>query len=163
MPALVCGFGASVVTTVPGIKNFGCCLIIPVAVYLALFLDRKINFNLEFIRPAKAISFGLLTGIFAALFSTFFEILITYVARTNDFITTLPELDGMFKAYLSNPAFAETMQLLKSMEKEIQQTGFSTLYLVFFFLNSIIVNIVFGIVGGLFGMHFINKKSNIQQ
>ncbi len=157
-PALVCGFGAAVLTTIPGLKNFGCCLIVPAAAYFSLYLDRRINLFYEPIRPSKAAAFGLLTGIFAAVFSTLFEVLITYLLKTNDFVATLPELDRALKDYFNNPAFADAMFLLKKIEREITQYGFSTLYLVFYFMNSIIVNVIFGIAGGLFGMYFINKK-----
>lgn len=158
LPALVCGFGAAVLTTVPGLKNFGCCLIVPAAAYFSLYLDRRINLFFEPIKPSKATAFGILTGFFAAMFSTFFEVLITYLLRSNDFVATLPELDKLLKGYFANPAFADTMLLLKNMEKEISQTGFSGLYIILFFFNSIIIDVIFGIAGGLFGMYFINKK-----
>ena len=41
LPALVAGFGAAVLTTVPGLREFGCCLIVPLAVFTALLLYRK--------------------------------------------------------------------------------------------------------------------------
>lgn len=162
LPSIVCGFGAAVLTTIPGLKNFGCCLIVPVAAYFALFLDRKINNYNQDIVPSKAVAFGIMTGIFAAIFSTIFEVLMTYILKTNEFVATFPELNQMLKTYFTNPAFAEAMTLLKRVEQEITAYGFSSLYLIFFFLNSIIVNFVFGIAGGLFGMYFINKKSNIK-
>lgn len=160
LPAFVCGFGASVITTIPGLKSFGCCLIIPMAAYFSLMLDQKINRNMEIIRPSKATAFGLFTGLFAAVFSTVFEILLTYLLKSNDFVATLPELDGMLHTYMAaSQALTETTGLLKSIEWEVTHYGFSTLYLFFFLLNSLIVNTVFGIAGGLFGMYFINKRA----
>ena len=41
LPSLVTGFGAAVLTVVPGVKEFGCCLIVPLAVFTALLLYRK--------------------------------------------------------------------------------------------------------------------------
>ncbi|MCK7524986.1 MAG: hypothetical protein MZV64_48975 [Ignavibacteriales bacterium] len=43
LPTLVCGFGAAVLSTVPGIKNFSCCLIVPAAAAISILLDKKIN------------------------------------------------------------------------------------------------------------------------
>jgi len=59
----------------------------------------------------------------------------------------------------ASQALTETTGLLKSIEWEVTHYGFSTLYLFFFLLNSLIVNTVFGIAGGLFGMYFINKRA----
>ena len=42
-PALVCGFGAAVLNTIPGVKSIGCCLVVPVAAWFSLILDEKIN------------------------------------------------------------------------------------------------------------------------
>lgn len=162
LPALVCGFAASVLSTIPGLKSFSCCLIIPAAAYFSLLLDIKINRFSASIILSKAVAFGLLTGLFASFFSTGFEVLITYITRTNEFVETLPELNNMLKVYLANPIFAQTMSLFTRIQQEITQYGFSFLYLAFYLLNTIVVDIIFGIVGALFGMHFINKKTNIE-
>ena len=163
LPSLVCGFGASVLTTIPGFKDFGCCLIIPTATYFALFLDMKINHSYEMIRPSKAVTFGLLTGIFATFFSTGFEILITYLLKTNDFVASLPQFNTTFKNYFQGPAFEQGLASLKKLEQEIVTNGFSPIYLISFFSINIVVNTIFGIAGGLFGMYFINKRYNSQQ
>jgi len=163
LPALVCGFGAAVLSAIPGLKNFGCCLIVPAAAYIALLLDVKINHFYETIRPSKAVAFGILTGIFAAAFSTLFETLITYLLRTNDFVTALPELDNVLKGYMATPGIADALYLLKQVGKEITVYGFSALYVFLLLMNSLIVNFIFGIAGGLFGMYFINQKSKNQQ
>ena len=69
-PPLVCGFGAAVISTIPGVKSIGCCLIIPVAAWLSLVLNEKINKVKPPVTAVNALFFGLLTGLFAAIFST---------------------------------------------------------------------------------------------
>ena len=90
-PSLVCGFGAAVLTTVPGIKSFGFCLLVPAAAVLSLFLHQKVTGTNTDIDSGTAITFGILTGLFAAVFATFFDVLITFFTHTNDFVQTLPQ------------------------------------------------------------------------
>ena len=43
-PAIVCGFGAAVFSILPGVdKAFSCCLFLPAATGISLFLYKKIN------------------------------------------------------------------------------------------------------------------------
>lgn len=84
LPALVCGFGAGVLNTVPFVKNFSCCLIIPVAAIAALILDQRANGVKEQINSGKAVQLGLLTGMFSAIFGTIFEVLIVLVTKNSE-------------------------------------------------------------------------------
>lgn len=159
-PALVCGFGAAVLTTIPGIKSLGCCLIVPAAAIFAILLDNKINkikFPIDF---KSAIFFGILTGLFAAFFSSFFEVLITYVARTNDFVEALPQTEIMIRQYNLGAILDQTLALLHQMVREIQTSGFSPLYTMGIFMSNIIIDSIFGMLGGLLGMAYFNKRSN---
>ena len=53
LPTLVCGFGAAVLSTVPGIKNFSCCLLVPAAAAFSILLDKKINQSNEKVQLSK--------------------------------------------------------------------------------------------------------------
>ncbi len=159
LPSLVCGFGAAVLTIVPGIKNIGCCLIVPLAAFMSLFLDIKVNKSLPPIDLKKAFAFGILTGIFAAFFSTFFDVLITFISHTNDYIAALPQTESLMKTYgLTGPLFDQTITMLRSMAKQIQTNGFSPLYTFMIFITNIFIDFIFGIFGSLLGMSFLNKR-----
>ena len=160
-PTLVAGFGAAVLTTVPGIKNFACCLLLPMAVVVALFLDHKLNKTQLPITLKSAISFGFFTALFATIFSTFFDVLITFITHTNDFIQALPQTEMMVRQYHLETLLEQTMTLLKQMASDIQVSGFSILYTFGIFISNFIINTIFGLLGGILGMTFINKRTQI--
>jgi hypothetical protein len=158
LPALVCGFGAAVLTTVPGVKNFACCLIVPLAAIISINLDHRLNHSEFPIRPGKAIFFGILTGIFAALFSTFFDVLITYLTHTNDFIEALPQTESLIREYKLNLLLDQTLAIFKNISTEITTRGFSLFYTFAMLMSNLFVDIIFGLIGGLAGMSFFNKR-----
>ncbi len=158
LPPLVCGFGAAVITTVPGVKSLGCCLIVPLAAILSLYLDHKINKTELPFRAKNAMILGLLTGIFAAVFASSFDILMTYIFHSNDFVQTLPQTEALVRHYKLGLLLNQTMGMMKQMSSDIQQTGFSLFYTVGIFFSNFIVNAIFGTLGGLLGITFINKR-----
>ena len=89
---LIVGFGAGVLSIVPVAKSFGCCLIIPVAAFIALLLEQKANNDFSKIEIKKGLIFGLLTGLYAALFGSVFDFFITFVTKNNDLVATYSEL-----------------------------------------------------------------------
>jgi hypothetical protein len=157
-PALVCGFGVGVLTTIPGIKNFSCCLIVPAAAVLSLFFYLKINSFYSRLLTKDALLFGLFTGISAAMFSTFFDVLITFIFKSNEIVSSLPQIEVMLNDLNLGDMTKQTMAMIKQMTIEIQATGFSTLYTIFLLLNNLIGDIIFGIIGGFAGMAILNKK-----
>jgi uncharacterized membrane protein len=159
LPPLVCGFGAAVLTTVPGVKNFACCLIVPLAAVISINLDHKINKSEFPIKAGRSIFFGIMTGIFAAFFSTFFDVLVTYLARTNDFIDALPQTEAFIKQYKLDTLLEQTMVIFKKMSADITSRGFSLFYAFAMLVSNLFVNTIFGIFGGLMGMSFFNKRS----
>ena len=133
-PAIVCGFAAAVLSTIPGFKNLSCCLIIPLAAYAALFINQKINGLHKVITP-EALYYGFFTGLSAALFSTVFEILITTLTKSNDLVLALPELEKTIKSMNLQQTGAESLKLLKVMINEITTNGFSPLFAAFFIIR----------------------------
>ncbi|WP_337865828.1 DUF4199 family protein [Ignavibacterium sp.] len=158
LPAFITGFAAAVLSIVPGIKSFSCCLIVPGAVILALILDQKVNKNFERIQIGKAVMFGFMTGIFATIFITAFDLLITFITKTNDFVEALPQSEALIKEFKFGPMAEQSLKLMKQMAKEIQRTGFSGLYLFILLISNFITNTIFGIIGGLVGMGLLNKR-----
>ena len=159
LPSLVCGFGAAVLTTVPGVKNFACCLIVPLAAVISINLDHKINRSEFPIKAGRAIFFGIMTGVFASLFSTFFDVLTTYLAHTNDFIDALPQTEAFIKQYKLDALLEQTMILFRQMSKDITSTGFSVFYAFAMLFSNLCIDIIFGLFGGLMGMSFFNKRA----
>ncbi len=157
-PPLVSGFAAAVLTTVPGVKNMGCCLIVPLAAVLALFLDHKINKTQLPINFKTAVLFGILTGIFAAVFSTLFDVLITFITKSNDFVEALPQTEMLISQYKLGALLDQTMAIMHQMVHDIKTYGFSFLYTVGIFTSNLLINTIFGFLGGLIGMSFLNKR-----
>lgn len=155
---LVCGFGAAVLSIVPGLKSIACCLLVPLAAIISLYLDQKINNLKEPVSYRKAITFGLLTGLFAATFSTFFDIILTMITRTNDFVETLPDTESLMRNYNLGAFVEETIKALRVMANDIKHSGFSLLYMITILLSNLVTNSVFGLIGGLLGMKYLNKK-----
>jgi len=159
LSALVCGFGAAVLTTIPGVQSIGCCLLAPVAAVLAIFLYKKSHPDLLKVQTGTGIFIGFLTAVFAALFASGFEIIITYITRTSDLVASMPEAEKVIKDMKLGPAAEESMDVLKQMADEIQSKGFSFLYIFLITLTNFITYSIFGILGGLIGTAVINKRN----
>lgn len=159
-PALVSGFGASVLTTIPMLKSFACCLLVPAASVFALFLDRRINKNYEKITIQKALGFGFLTGLFATFFITSFDVLITFITKTNDLIYTIPQIEIMMREWNMGVLVDESINMIKQMAAEIETTGFSLLYTVMIFFSNFFSNTIFGMIGGVLGMAILNRRTD---
>jgi hypothetical protein len=159
LPALVCGFGASVITTVPGLRDLGCCLVVPLAAMFSIILYKRTDNSILKIEAVTAVGFGFATGIIAAFFASCFDVLITFITRSNEFVSSLPQTESMIKGMKLGPVVDESLKLLKKIASEITKTGFSPLYTVFIFITNMITFSIFGILGGLIGMLFVNKKT----
>ena len=156
---LVCGFAAAVLSIVPGLRAFACCLLVPLAAFFSLSLDRKINKTSDRVTSRQTVTFGLLTGLFAALFATGFDILLTFVTHSNDFTSALPQTEAMLRSYNLGPLLDESMHILKGMSTDIKNYGFSAIYAVSMLMSNLITNCLFGLIGALVGMSYINKRS----
>lgn len=158
-PALVAGFASAVLTVVPGIRNFACCLVVPAAAVAALYFDQKINKFSEPVATSDAFKFGIFTGLFAAGFGTLFDVIVTYILHTNDLVRSLPEIERMLNDNFSFAgAFDESMQILRNAAHSIRETGFSSVYTILMLINNFIVYTIFGMIGGLIGKPFLNSK-----
>jgi len=159
LSALVCGFGAAVLTTIPGVQTIACCLLVPVASAISIFLYKKSQPELIKIQTGTGIFLGLLTAVFAALFASGFEIIITYITRTSDLVTSMPQAEKVVKDMNLGPAAEESMEILKQMVSEIQSKGFSFLYAFLITTTNLITYSIFGLLGGLIGTAVINKRN----
>jgi hypothetical protein len=159
LPGLVCGFGAAVFLTIPGLKGLGCCLIVPVSSLLSVILFKRTDNSVLKIDAVTAVGFGFVTGIVAAFFASFFDILMTFITRSNEFVTAIPQMESWFKNLMAGPVVDEFLKIYKKMAAEITTTGFSPAYAIFVLAGNLISFSVFGILGGLTGMLFVNKKT----
>jgi hypothetical protein len=158
LPALVCGFAAGVLNIVPVVKNFSCCLIIPTAAIFSLVLYQRANKDFTMLRASTSTLFGLLTGIFAALFGTTFEIIIIFISKTSDINTAIPELEKLMKNLPASSIWDEIMNLMYKISDEITQKGFSLIYSISILFSNLIVNSIFGMIGGIVGMQILNNR-----
>jgi len=161
LPPLVTGFGAAVLTTIPGVREFGCCLIVPLAVFTALLLYRKTLNGDTDISVKTSLLLGFLTGLFAALFSSFFDVIMTLFTHTNDFVKTLPQTTEILDSFKLGEAAKETLNLMNGMADQITSTGFSFLYTLFILLSNLLIDCIFGLIGGLLGRIIVNRKPPI--
>ncbi len=131
---------------------------VPAASILAIVLYKKSGGLNEKIPVSKAIMLGFITGTVAALFSTFFDLLMTYITHTNDIITGLPQTELVVKDLNLGPIVEESLKLIKQMAKDIEASGFSALYTIMIFISNILTYIIFGILGGAAGAAILNQK-----
>lgn len=157
-PSLISGFGAAVILTIPGTKNLACCLLIPVASALSIFLYRKSIKSIDRLDTGTGLLLGFLTGLFAALFSTGFDIFITYLTRSNELIQNFPEAEAMIKKMNLGKSADEAIKLIKGLTKDIQQNGFSLLFAIMILVSNLISYLTFGLIGGGVATAIINSR-----
>ncbi len=159
--SLVTGFGAGVLQIVPFLRSFSCCMIIPLASFFSLLLNQMATKSREKISSKNALLFGVMTGLYAALFGTIFEIFITFITKHNDIIATFPELQRMVENFPVSPEIkTEVLNIFQNVRNEILTNGFSFLYTFSVLINNLIVDTIFGAIGGLIGAQVINNRLN---
>ncbi len=160
LSAFVVGFGAGVIQVVPVAKSFSCCLILPVAAVLALSLDRKASGDYSPITFNRAAVVSILTGLWAALFGTFFDLFITFVTHNNDIVGAYGELQKLVSSFPFQEALKQQVSaLLNQVVVQIKDTGFSWLYAFSALINNLILDILFAFIGGVVGMRILNSRS----
>lgn len=157
-PALVTGFAVGVLTTIPVIKSFACCMLVPAAGAASVFIDQKLNNFAYRITTKDAALFGLTAGIFAAIFTTGFEALITYIVGYNDLVLALPQMEQMISEFGLGGAMDEGIMILRQMAEDIENKGFSLFYTLYILASNLMIDAVFGILGGIFGMAVFNRR-----
>ncbi len=159
LSAFVVGFGVGVIQVVPVAKSFACCLFMPVAAYLAILLDRKSKGESGEVEFKQAAIIGVLTGIWAALFGTFFDVFITFVTHSNDVVATFGELRKALESLpVDETVKKQAGEMLSAVVVDITEKGFSMLYTVSALINNLVVDTLFGFIGGVVGMNVINSR-----
>lgn len=157
-PTLVLGFSAAVLTTVPGVKNFACCLIVPLAAGFSIFIDQRLKHFASKVIMSEAVVFGILTGIFTSLFGTAFDLLITYLLKSNDLVRSITEVEKIIKNLPFGESGKMTLEIFRQIQKDITRTGFSWFYAFSQLAGNLFVYVITGLLGGLLGYSFINNR-----
>ncbi|MCB0743385.1 MAG: hypothetical protein KDC52_11550 [Ignavibacteriae bacterium] len=161
LPALVAGFAAGVLHIVPIAKAFTCCLVVPGAAFIAITLAAKSEKIIGEFDLKRGAILGVLTGVFAALFGSFFDIFITFVTKNNDLLNSFNQLSTMLEAFpVPQEVKQEVISLIQNVADSIKTNGFSLLYSLSVILNNLIVDIIFGLIGGLVGTKIFNSKNS---
>jgi len=158
-PVLIAGFSAGVFEIVPMAKSLSCCLIIPTAALFALYLEMKSTNRPEPFNISIGVRFGLLTGIFAALFGVTLETIVTLITKTNDLVDSFPQMQQMLETFpVDKMTRSEVIGMLETVAEQIKTAGFAPLYTFALLVNTLIVNSIFGIIGGMIGVKLLNNK-----
>ena len=84
--------------------------------------------------------------------------LLTYFAKSNDFIQSIPQTELIMREWNLGPMVDESLKLIKSAAQEIEKNGFSVIYLFMILFSNLLINSIFGMIGGALGMSFVNRK-----
>ncbi len=157
-PTFVLGFAAAVLTTVPGVKNLACCLIVPLAAAFSIFIDQRLKHFASKVIMSEAIVFGIFTGIFTAVFGTAFDVLITYLLKNNDLVQSFSDVEKIIKDLPLGESGRLTLEIFRQIQKDITTTGFSWFYTFSQLSGNLFVYVLTGLPGGLLGYSFINNR-----
>jgi len=160
LPAVVAGFAAGVLSIIPFAKTFTCCLIVPGAAVLAVFLQIKVNGEHIPMPLSKGVVLGLGAGFFAAIFGTFFELLITFITHRNDLVDSISQMRETLSNFpLGEELREQIMKMITGMADDIKNTGFSIIYAFSVIFNNVLFDTIFGLIGGLIGAQIFNNRS----
>lgn len=158
-PPLVAGFAAGVFLIVPVIKNLSCCVIIPFASYLALFLEMKSQSVIFEIKVSRGALIGLLTGLTAAFFATSFDVLITFITKSNDIILAFNNLPLVMENFPFDDSIKQQIvDIFETIVNDIKTFGFSPVYAASMLVNNLFFGIVFGTIGGMISVPILNSR-----
>lgn len=160
LPALVCGFGAAVLSIVPAVKALSCCLFVPVAGGMAVYLYNRTTPSPDKLNVQTILLIGLFTGLVAAFFTTAFDLILTYTARTNDFVKYLPESEAAMRELGFGAAMEQTIKIFRNIAADIEKTGFSSVYAGIMLFSNLIIDTIFALLGAFVGMTLINKQKH---
>lgn len=157
LSALISGFGAGVLSVVPVFKNFACCLIIPAASYIALRLYKNSSgVSVEKLNLSDGLKVGFFTGTFSAFFNVLFDSFITFLTRKNDIVEAYYQIQQSdFEGILDDETFNYLMSNIGAMVSDITEKGFSLEYVLSMMFALLLLNGVFGIIGGLIGIKIL--------
>jgi len=158
-PILIAGFIGGIAFIIPIFKSLSCCLVIPIISVLALYFEMKSTGRIEPFKLKEGISIGLFTGISSAFFGLFFDVFITLVTHSNELVLSYPQMNEMLNTFpVDEPTKKQALEMIKNVVQQIQNNGFSSIYVFAMLINGLISNSIFGIIGGIVGARILNNK-----
>lgn len=97
---------------------------------------------------------GILCGILSAIFVTGFGLLLSLFSETNPMIEIMKTFDDI--GFQMPP---EMSQYLDKFSNEYNEHGFSPTITLFSFISNMILYPLFGSIGAILGVSFLNKKN----
>ncbi len=97
---------------------------------------------------------GILCGILSAIFVTGFGLLLSLFSETNPMIEIMKTFDDI--GFQMPP---EMSQYLDKFSNEYNEHGFSPTITLFSFISNIILYPLFGSIGAILGVSYLNKKN----
>lgn len=159
LSALICGFVAAVPTSIQMLQGLACCLLVPVASGFAIFIYKKSQPGVSRISTGTGILIGFLTAIVATFFASGLDIIITYITKSSEIITALPQAEKLVRDLNLGNAADESLAIFRQIIEEIQTKGFSLSYTFLITVTNFITYSVSGILGGIVGTAIINKRN----
>ncbi|MEO8210870.1 MAG: hypothetical protein ABI840_09920 [bacterium] len=97
---------------------------------------------------------GILCGILSAVFVTGFGLLLSLFSDTNPMLEIMKTFDNM-----GFELPQEMTQYVEKFSNEFNEYGFSPSITIFSFISNLILYPIFGSLGAILGVSFLNKKS----
>lgn len=97
---------------------------------------------------------GILCGILSAIFVTGFGLLLSLFSDTNPMLEIMKTFDDI--GFQMPP---EMLQYLDKFSNEYNEHGFSPTITIFSFISNMILYPLFGSIGAVLGVSFLNKKN----
>ena len=153
-------YGTAVMTliavfTVLNLINVFCCAGIILGGYAGVYVYWKQLQNTGLTLTTKdGGMIGILCGILSAVFVTGFGLLLSLFSDTNPMIEIMKTFDEI--GFQMPP---EMSQYLDKFSEEYSEHGFSPTITIFSFISNMILYPLFGSIGAILGVSFLNKKT----
>lgn len=136
--------------------NIFCCAGIIAGGFVGVYIYWKQLKNTSFVLTTKdGGMIGILCGILSAVFVTGFGLLISLFSNSNPMLEVMKSFDD-----LGFQIPQEMTLYLEKFSNEFNEHGFSPTITIFSFISNIILYPLFGSVGAILGVQFLNKKNN---
>lgn len=158
-PIFVAAWISALLQTIPVVKNFSFWIIIPNMPIIAGYLIIKSNKLTEKLKYNQILTIALLTGISAAVITSIFDLIITFITKTHDIVTYLPEIENVISQMpaMQTTYFKEALAYLYKISSDITTYGFSLEFMVLTFINFIMINIFLSFLGSFFTYYYTNN------
>lgn len=154
VPALIGGCVMAILSNVP-IVNMGnclCCMWVILGGFIAAYLYQKDLPEGQPFNPGDGAIIGLLAGVFGALFGTLISVLFMAIGDFHPFNQIMEGLLD-YRGDLS----AELEQILEDIQ---YGEGFTPFFVVMALFFSLIIDCIFGLLGGIIGAAVFKKKNS---